>query len=135
MTIPDPITDIVNLLGEDADVIALVDDRIFGGGLKKSVTQDPAWPQPAVVVTPAGGRGRRGYELVRTNRVDTICYGATLLQSWQVYLAVREVLENLDRDGSLFWCEISSDGANALDPVELWPVCYASFTVMSAVTA
>lgn len=133
MTIPDPIAEIIALLEVDAAVIALVGDRIYGGGLSEATRA--AMPQTAVVVTPAGGTGRPGYTLTRFGRVDTICYGATLHESWQVHLAVREVLENLDRDGALFWAEISSDGANALDPAELWPTCYASYSVLSAVTA
>lgn len=133
MTIPDPISEIVALLEVNAAVTALVGDRIHGGALSKATRE--AMPQAAVVVTPAGGVGRKGYTLVRRGRVDTVCYGASLIESWKVHLAVREVLENLRRDGSLLWAEISSDGANALDPAELWPICFASYTVMSAVTA
>lgn len=133
MTIPDPIADIVALLQVDAGVTDLVGDRIHGGALSEATRA--AMPQAAVVVAPAGGTGRPGYMLIRRGRVDTICYGATLLESWKVHLAVREVLENLRRDGALMSAQISSDGANALDPVEMWPCCYASYTVLSAISA
>lgn len=133
MTVPDPISLIVELLANDAAVTGLVGGRVHGGGLSESTRA--GMPQPAVVVAPAGGTGRPGYMLVRRGRIDTVCYATTLHQSWLVHLAVREVLENLRRDGALVWAEIESDGANALDPVELWPTCYASYTVMSAVSA
>lgn len=131
MTIPDPIGDIITLLLADNAVTTLVDTNVFGGGLSDAARA--GMPQPAVVVKPAGGAGRRGFELYRTTRVDTVCYGTTLKQSWDIHLAVREVLEELDRPGSIFWARIASDGANAIDPVEQWPTCFASYTVMSAV--
>lgn len=133
MTIPDPIALIVELLQLDAAVTALVGSRVHGGQLSKETRG--GMPQPAVVVSPAGGPGRPGYMRIRRNRIDTVCYGPTLHESWLVHLAVREVLEDLRVDGPLRSLEISSDGANALDPTTLWPTCYASYTVLSAVTA
>ncbi len=131
MTIPDPIAEIVALLLNDLDVTDLVGDLVFGGGLTSEARKD--MPQPAVIVSAAGGPGRRGYIRTRRTRVDTSCYGTTLKQSWDVHLAVREVLENLRRpSATLFWAETISDGANAIDPHEQWPVCFASYMVMSA---
>lgn len=128
--IPDPIAEIVALLKDDPDVSAIAGARVFGGGLSTSARGQ--MPQAAVVVTPAGGPGRRGYNRYRVTRVDTTCYGATLKQSAQLHNVVREVLELLRRNGSLFWAKPASDGANALDPVTQWPTCYASYLVMSA---
>jgi len=132
MTTPDPVSEIVALLKADAGVAALAAARVYSGGLP---TNGLSMPQAAVVVSPAGGPGRRAFLPYRNTRVDTTCYGATLHGSWQLHLAVREVLENMGRSGSLFSAIVSSDGANAIDPVELWPVCYASYVVMSAVAA
>jgi hypothetical protein len=131
VTIPDPISDLVALLREDSAVAALAGENVFGGGLPHDARI--AMPQPAVVVKPAGGPGRRGYNLYRTTRIDTVCYGTTLKQSWDLHLAVRELLEELRRPGAIFWVTVSSDGANAIDPVEQWPTCFASYLVMSAI--
>lgn len=131
MTIPDPIGDLVSLLAADTATKALVGSRVYGGGLPPNLSM----PQPAVVVKAAGGAGRRGYNKYRTTRIDTVCYGTTLKQAWSVHLAAREVLEGLDRPGSVFWVTASFDGASALDPVTQWPTCYASYTVMSATVA
>jgi len=130
MSIPDPIGEIVDLLLDDSNVAELADENVFGGGLP--ATARASMPQAAVVVKPAGGPGKRGYNRHRTTRVDTVCYGSTLKESWDVHLAVREVLEGLRRDGSIFWVIVSSDGTNAIDPVEQWPTCFASYNVMSA---
>lgn len=128
--IPDPIGELVVLLKADAAVAAIAGARVFSGGLPESGRG--SMPQACVVVSPAGGPGRLGYNRYRRTRVDTTCYGVSLKESWDLHLVVREVLELLRRNGSIFWAEISSDGANALDPVEQWPTCYASYVVMSA---
>lgn len=133
MTIPDPIALIVDLLAHDVGVIDLAGTRVHGGAL--SAATRAAMPQTAVVVSPAGGPGRPGFMGIRRNRIDTVCYGETLHQAWLLHLAVREALETLRVDGAVRSLEISSDGANALDPVELWPTCYASYTVLSTVSA
>lgn len=131
MSVPDPIELVVTLLRADTDVAALVAARVYGGALP----EDLAMPQAAVVVRPAGGPGRRGAQGWRLNRVDTVCYGATLRESWQTHLAVREALETLTPADGLKEAHVTSDGTNALDPVTQWPTCYASFLVLSTVTA
>ncbi len=130
MTVPDPISEIIALLEGDNDVFALCGDNVFGGGLPADARA--ALPQATVVVTAAGGPGRRGYNRYRSTRVDTTCYGSTLKESWDLHLAVREVLEGIRRSGSLFWAQTIADGANAIDKVEQWPTCFASYLVMSA---
>lgn len=131
MTIPDPIKLLVQTIAADSAVIALASTRVYGGGIHEK--DMVGMPQYAVVVSPSGGAGRAGFNLWRRNRVDVTCYGTDLVESWRLYIAVREVLENLGRSGPLIAVECSSDGANALDPVTLWPTCYASFTVTSTV--
>lgn len=132
MTPPDPITDIVALLEADTSVTDLT-SLIFGGGLPEGTEM----PQAAVIVKPAGGQGRRGYELHRNTRVDTICYGRTLKESWDLHRAVRDVLESLRHptSTSILWASIASDGANAIDQTTQWPTCFASYTIKSAVEA
>lgn len=130
MSIPDPIAEIVALVAADADVAAICADNVFGGGIPISVKEQ--MPQAAVVVTASGGPGRRGYTRYRETRVDTTCYGQTLKESWDLHLAVREVLENLRRSGSLFWARTITDGTNAIERTEQWPTCFAGYLVMSA---
>lgn len=130
MPAPDVIAEIVALLSADNDVSTLAAAGVFGGGIPESVKE--TMPQPAVVVTAGGGPGRRGYNKYRNTRVDTTCYGQTLKESEELHRAVREVLENVRRSGSLFWAQTITDGLNAIDRVTQWPTCYAGYLVMSA---
>lgn len=133
MTIPDPIEELRDLLKADAGVSAIAGDLVFGGGLPDAARA--AMPQPAVVVSPAGGIGRKGRTRFRFTRIDTTCYGATLKQSWDLHRAVRQVLEELLRSGSVFSAEPVADGQNAIHPETQWPTCYASYRVLSATEA
>lgn len=131
MTIPDPIEEIRTLLLADTDVESLASTRVYGGEIAEAARE--AMPQPVVVLLPSGGPGRAGYNLYRRTRIDTLCYGETLKQSHQLHLFVREVLETMNRPtGTLFSAEVSSDGVNRRDPVTQWPLCIASYLVMSA---
>lgn len=131
MTIPDPIQEIRTLLLADADVASLVGTNVFGDELPESVRE--TMPAPVVVLLDAGGPGRVSMNLYRRTRIDTLCYGQTLSQSAQLHRYVREVLETMDRPtGTLFTAETSSDGTNRRDPVTQWPLCIASYLVMSA---
>lgn len=132
MTLPDPIGDIRDLLLNDAGVSAIT-TMIYGGEIPED--QASTMPTSAVVVCPAGGLGRLKTMLTRTIRVDTTCYGATLHDSWNLHLAVREALENLDHPtGCVKSIEMASEAANARDTVKQWPICYASYTVLTTVT-
>ena len=71
----------------------------------------------------------------RTIRLDTICYGATLYESQQVHDAVREAIETLDRaSGSVKSIEMLADGQNGRDPLKQWPVCFASYRVLTTIS-
>lgn len=130
MTIPDPIADIRALLLADPTVDGLVSGRVYHSELPDS--ESPNMPQQAVVVAQAGGPGRPKTLKTRNLRVDTICYGATLYESYQLHQAVREVLETLDRaSGSVKSLETLTDGQNARDPLKQWPVCFASYRALT----
>ena len=133
MTIPDPIADIRALLLADATVDGLVSGRVYHSEVPES--ESPNMPQQAVVVAQAGGPGRHKTLKTRTIRLDTICYGATLYESWTLHLAVREVVETLARrSNSVISVETISDGANARDPLKQWPLCFASYRVLTTTT-
>lgn len=130
MSAPNPLALIIALLLADNEVAALVGARV-----RPRIVDDErkAMPQPYVVVTAAGGPGRRGKQGWRKTRIDTACYGATLLESWDVHAAVRDALENAGRDGALLSIEMTSDGVNDMHPTLQWPVCYATYAVLSTV--
>jgi Protein of unknown function (DUF3168) len=133
MSIPDPVALVRELLLADAAVAALAGDNIFVGELPERLNASP--PPAAVVIAPAGGPGRAGTLRYRRNRVDTVCYAATLESAWTLHLAVREALETMTVDGALRSIEASSDGALARDPQTQWPTCYASYLVGSVTDA
>jgi hypothetical protein len=133
VTIPDPIAELVALLQADPDVSALTGANVFGGELTREAKQ--AMPIAAVVVAPSGGPGRRGYLRVRRGRIDTICYGESLKQCSDLHAAVREVLENIRRSGSILWAQTIADGTARREPHTEWPICFASYQVMSATDA
>lgn len=130
---PDPLADIRALLLDDDAVSTLVDDRIFHSELPAN--ESASMPRKAVVVAGAGGSGRRKTMHLRRLRVDTICYGETLYESQKVHDAVRNVLENLERtSGSVKTIETNVEGQNARDPVKQWPVCFATYAVLTTIT-
>lgn len=140
MTIPDPLADIREILLADAGVMALVEDgsvpgggRVFHSELPDS--ESPNMPRQSVIVSQAGGAGRAKTLKTRSIRLDTHCYGATLYESWQLHLVVREAVETLARrSNSVISVETVSDGQNARDPLKQWPVCLASYRVLTTTT-
>lgn len=133
MTLPDPIADIRTHLLADSAVAALVGTRVFGGELPQALATDT--PPASVVVKPSGGVGRLKRMKTRMIRVDTICYAATLHDSWALHLAVREALETMSRPtGSVKTIEMASEAANARDSAKQWPTCYASYSALTTTT-
>jgi hypothetical protein len=130
----DPIADIRALLLADEAVSALVDERVFHSELPAKETAD--MPRAAIVIAGAGGPGRGKTTHLRRLRIDTICYGAALYESQRVHDAVRNVLENLERAyGSVKSIETNVEGQNARDPVKQWPVCFATYNVLTTIAA
>ena len=133
MTIPDPIADIREVLLADAAVEALVGTRVFHSELPES--ESASMPRQAVVVAQAGGSGRPKTLKTRAIRLDTICYGATLYEAQRLHDTVREAVETLARtSGSVKAIETVSDGQNGRDPLKQWPVCFASYRVLTTTT-
>ena len=133
MTLPDPIADLRSLLLADSGVAAIAGTSVYGGELPQA--QATTAPDPTVVIKPAGGIGRLKTMKTRTIRIDTVCYGQTLKDSWTLHLAVREALETLGRPtGCVKSVEMASEAANARDSVKQWPTCYASYSVLTTTT-
>ena len=130
MSIPDPIADVRQVLLDDAAVTDLVGDRVYHSELPE--TESANMPEQAVVLALAGGPGRPKNMQMRHLRLDTLCYGATLYESQQLHAAVREALETIDRrSDSAISVETASDGQNGRDPLKQWPVCLASYRLLS----
>jgi hypothetical protein len=133
MTIPDPIGDLAVLLKGNSGVAAIASARVFSGGLPQA--QQTNMPQATVILKPAGGPGRPKRLKIRRTFVDTICYGTSLHQAWQLHLAVREALETLAPSrGSVKAVEMASEAVNAIDASTQWPTCYASYRVLATTT-
>lgn len=130
---PDPIADIRALLLADTDVEALVGERVYHSELP--ATESQSMPVKTVVLAQVGGPGRAKTTNLRRIHLDTICYGETLYESQQLHDAVREVLEDLARtSNSIKTIEIVSEGQNGRDPLKQWPVCFATYTVLTTIT-
>lgn len=133
----DPLPALRTVLLADPDVAALVDGRVYNGGLPEDT--EAAMPQACVVLNPAGGPTDRGSQQLSYFRVDTHCYGATLGEAWKLHLAVRPVFKQLDRQAVggvlLHAVTVSSDGALGIRPDTQWPVCYATYMVRVATVA
>lgn len=136
----DPIAALRTFLLADTATSALVGTRIFGQEIGKP-TDRAAMPAAAIVLNAAGGPGLPGggYEQFGVNRVDAFCYGATLNQSWLVYLAAHQALKQMQRqkiNGTLIHSvTVSSKGATGTDPETQWPLTLGSFLVLAAEVA
>lgn len=130
--IPDPISDIRDLLLADSGVAALAGARVYHSELPADQSQ--GMPVKTVVLAQVGGPGRAKRTNLRRIHLDTICYGETLYESQQLHDAVREALEELARpSSSIKTIETISEGQNARDPLKQWPVCFATYSVLMSI--
>jgi hypothetical protein len=142
MAEPNHVNALVAFLRADADVAARVSARVFGpDGVPKS--QNTSMPQPAIVVSAAGGLGAIGaaYQDYSDKRVDIACYGRTQAESYSLFLAVRQALKDMQRiivsdqagqRAVLHWARIAADGVTARDPVTEWPMTLSSWQVLTS---
>jgi hypothetical protein len=91
------------------------------------------------VLKPAGGPGARGYQQFGKKRIDVTCYGTTLDESYDIYLAVQPVLQQLKRavvqNVLLHEATEESAGSTGVDPFTQWPTTYSSWLLLSSDTA
>lgn len=133
----DPVDAVAQLLIADAAVQAIAGDNVFSGELPAELNAQ--MPTAAIVLNPSGGPGRRSYQQFGAKRIDVICYGPTVGQSWLLYLAAEGLLEAIERIVSqgvlLHSATCSSRGATAKDPVKEWPTTYSSWLVTASYAA
>lgn len=131
----DPIAAIRTVLLADPAVSALVDTRIWGAEVPtEPINEVKLMPRAGVVLNPSGGPGGEGYNEFGKQRIDTLCYGATLMEAWHVHLAVYAVLKQLRRQKAanvlLHSADPAAKGASGRDPVTQWPVTLSSWLVL-----
>lgn len=135
----DPLKAIRSVVLADEAVAALVSTRVYGMEIGQPAVLD-AMPQAAIVITPAGGPSHPGggFQKYGKSRFDVFCYGATLGESYAVYLAVYDALKQMrtqiSEDVLLHSAESSSKGVSAKDPVTQWPTTLSSWLVLAAET-
>jgi hypothetical protein len=139
----DPIRAVRAFLLADDDIADLVDTRIFGAAVPEEL--EDGMPQACIVLNPAGGGLiGRAYQNYGDTRIDVYCYGATLHEAHEVYLAVYGALKHLRREQVfvdlsdsvlLHWARASSKGVLATDPMTQWPTCLSSWQVLAAEVA
>lgn len=130
----DPTSALRTLLLANGTVVALVGARVRA--LELHADDAKTMPQACIVLKPAGGPGGEAYQDYGRSRIDVICYGATLDESLDVYLAVYPALKSIQRAKVagvlLHSAEVSSKSSTARDPVKEWPVTYSSWLVLAA---
>lgn len=134
MTIPDPITALVQFLKNDTDTAAATGSRIFGSELPEG--QVVSMPRACIVLRLSGGGLLTADSYIELNdpRVDILCYGQTPYLAQSVYQPMQSALKQMRRNvtGSalLHWAKASS-GASALrDPDTEWPMVFSVWQVL-----
>lgn len=121
------------ILLADSTVANLVVKRV---GMEVPEADAKNMPVAAIVLKPAGGPKDGGYQTTGNQRVDVICYGESLAESWTVYLAVYTVLNAIERELSqgvlVHSADVQAKGATARDPLKQWPVTYSSWLVLAS---
>lgn len=134
--IVDPVAAIRSILLADTTVAALVGAE----GVVSEIDEDiaPAMPKQIIVLKPSGGPRSPGGgdQQFGAQRLDVICYAATLYDSWTVYLAAYGALKAIRRkkvNGVLIHgAAVESKGSTARDVLKQWPVTYSSWLVTAA---
>lgn len=136
MSASDPIAAIRSILLNDTPTAGLVSTRVYGGEIPDGQVEH--MPEPAIVIKGAGGPENPGggYQQFGKHRLDVVCYGASLNESWEVYLAAYAALKAIRRNVSehvlVHSADVSAKGSTARDPVKLWPTTYSSWLVLIA---
>lgn len=130
----DPLGALRALLLADPTVAGLVGQRVRCLALHDD--DEKAMPYQLVLLKPAGGPGAKGFKQFGTRRIDVTCYGATIDESYDLYLAVQPVLHQMSRvklqNVLLHSASEESAGSSGIHPVTQWPTTYSSWLVTAA---
>lgn len=135
----DPIAALRTILLADPDLDTAVNGQVYGGEIPEA--ESKSMPVAAVVLRPAGGPSTPGggYQQFGKQRVDVVCYGHTLSESYAIDRLVYPILNAIQRqvaDSVLVHsatCEAKA--ATARDPLKQWPTTYSSWLVLAAEVA
>lgn len=136
MSAADPIAAIRTILLDDTTVAGLVSTRVYGGEIPDAQVKN--MEETCIVIKGAGGPANPGggYQQYGKHRLDIVCYGASLNESWGVYLAAYAALKAIRRIVSehvlVHSADVSAKGTTARDPIKLWPTTYSSWLVLIA---
>ncbi len=91
----DAISALVEFIGDDAAIAAVVGERIFGYELP--LTEAGSMPRGALVISDAGGFHEGLPEVMDRSRIDVRAYGATFDEAKRLAVLVRLRLRSLRR--------------------------------------
>ncbi len=136
--ITDQVAAIIAILKADTDTATEVGTRVFGSELPRSETDNMA--RKAIVVMPSGGSPptwAAGTVRLEVQRLDLICYGATLFEAEEVRRACFGALRAIERVVSagvlVHWARPAGGSVTNRDgPDTDWPNHWNSWQVCSA---
>lgn len=129
---------LVALLKEQANVAALVGDRVFGEELPAD--EAAAMPRAAIVVVKSGGPSLTGrtYAEHDVQRVDLFAYGATPFEAGRLMghasLAMRRTRRSVWANVLIHSIDSAGGATGARDPDAAWPRAFQSFQVFNSLT-
>lgn len=129
---------IIAILKADTDTATEVGTRVFGDELPRSEADNMA--RKCIVVTPSGGAmptWAAGTVKLEIQRLDIVCYGATLYEAEEVRRAVFGALRAVERVVSagvlVHWANLAGGAVTNRDgPDTDWPSKWNSWQVCSA---
>lgn len=125
----DVVTALRDFLLSDADVYALVGDRIYGD----EVGEVENMPQKCIVIIETGGQPINSFLPINKPKLDLYCYGETYVEAAIVDKAVAYALKYLDRKtiykSLLHGAEIVTGAWSLRDPDTGWRMKMRSITV------
>lgn len=136
---PDLIGALVELIGADPDVAALVNGRVFGGELPEDeqATMADTCP-PTVVVQAAPGIAEIGqaFQNYGDRTFELFCYGPTPHDADLLWRTVHPVLKNLSHQrwsGCLiYWIKPTGQPIPLRDPDTQWPYTMTPYQTLAA---
>jgi len=134
--IQDLVGSLINILGSDSSVAALVgtqpNDRIYG--LELDVDESANMPRKSIVLNLAGGEGRHDYSDYSVKRIDVFSYGETPFEANKLYRTVFSVMKHVKRENSssvlVHRCSLESGGVFMRDPDTDWSLILSTWSVM-----
>lgn len=133
----DIVTAIVEILKADAGIAALVETHVYGGELPPDLAGQ--MPRAVIVVQPSGGAAFAPASTVNAEiqRLDLICYGATLFEATELRRTASRVLLDIRRqfaaDVLIHWVQWAGGYLTGRDRDGAWPYALQSYQTLFAI--